>query len=63
VNVWSTGPGQRVVIEHDVPPRMRDGVVLRANVYRSADDGAYHVLLSRQPYDKNTNINPVYATP
>ena len=59
----STGPGQRVVIEHDVPARMRDGVVLRANVYRPPDDGAYPVLLSRQPYDKNTNINPVYADP
>ena len=59
----STGPGRRVVIEHDVPARMRDGVVLRANIYRPSDDGAYPVLLSRQPYDKNTNINPVYADP
>ena len=59
----STDPGQRVVIEHDVPARMRDGVVLRANVYRPPDEGAYPVLLSRQPYDKNTNINPVYADP
>jgi uncharacterized protein len=59
----STGPEQRVVIEHDVPARMRDGVVLGANVYRPPDDGAYPVLLSRQPYDKNTNINPVYADP
>ena len=45
------------------PARMRDGVVLRANIYRPSDDGAYPVLLSRQPYDKNTNINPVYADP
>jgi putative CocE/NonD family hydrolase len=59
----STSPGRRVVIDHDVPARMRDGVVLRANVYRPLDDGAYPVLLSRQPYDKNTNINPVYADP
>jgi putative CocE/NonD family hydrolase len=59
----STRPGRRVVIEHDVPARMRDGVVLRANVYRASDDGAYPVLLSRQPYDKNTNINLVYADP
>jgi uncharacterized protein len=59
----STRRGRRVVIEHDVPARMRDGVVLRANVYRPSDDGAYPVLLSRQPYDKNTNINLVYADP
>ena len=64
VNVGSsTGSGRRVVIEYDVPARMRDGVVLRANVYRPPDEGAYPVLLSRQPYDKNTNINPVYADP
>ena len=59
----STSPGRRVIIDHDVPARMRDGVVLRANVYRPSDDGAYPVLLSRQPYDKNANINPVYADP
>lgn len=59
----STSPGRRVVIDHDVPARMRDGVVLRADVYRPPDDGTYPVLLLRQPYDKNTNINLVYADP
>ena len=42
---------------------MRDGVVLRANVYRPADGGAYPVLLSRQPYNKDVNINLMYADP
>ena len=42
---------------------MRDGVVLRANVYRPADDGRYPVLLSRQPYNKDVNINLMYADP
>jgi predicted acyl esterase len=28
-----------VLIQQDVEARMRDGVVLRANVYRPADDG------------------------
>ena len=52
-----------VLIQQDVEARMRDGVVLRANVYRPVDNGTYPVLLSRQPYNKNTNINPVYADP
>ena len=42
---------------------MRDGVVLRANVYRPADTGRYPVLLSRQPYNKDVNINLMYADP
>jgi putative CocE/NonD family hydrolase len=42
---------------------MRDGVLLRANVYRPADDGRYPVLLSRQPYNKDVNINLMYADP
>ena len=42
---------------------MRDGVVLRANVYRPTDGGRYPVLLSRQPYNKDVNINLMYADP
>ncbi len=42
---------------------MRDGVVLRANVYRPAGEGRYPVLLSRQPYNKDVNINLMYADP
>ena len=52
-----------VLIQHDVEARMRDGVVLRANVYRPAGDGRYPVLLSRQPYNKDVNINLMYADP
>ena len=52
-----------VVISHDVAAPMRDGVLLRANVYRPADDGRYPVLLSRQPYNKDVNINLMYADP
>ncbi|HEX7290698.1 MAG TPA: CocE/NonD family hydrolase [Conexibacter sp.] len=42
-----------VTVAHDVPARMRDGVVLRANVYRPAGDGPWPTLLCRTPYDKN----------
>lgn len=44
----------RVVVDKDVPVPMRDGTVLRADVYRPADDGEHPVLLGRTPYGKDT---------
>jgi putative CocE/NonD family hydrolase len=41
-----------IQVQADVAARMRDGVVLRADVYRPADSGTYPVLLTRTPYDK-----------
>jgi hypothetical protein len=41
-----------VQIQTDVPARMRDGVILRADVYRPAGTGAAPVLLTRTPYGK-----------
>lgn len=43
-----------VTIEHDVPATMRDGVVLRADVYQPTAEGPWPVLLTRLPYGKNT---------
>ena len=40
-------------IDKDVPMTARDGVVLRADVYRPDAPGRFPVLLSRLPYDKN----------
>lgn len=53
-------------VDYDVPARMRDGTVLRANVYRPLDDGPHPVLLSRLPYGKDlalasSIIDPVVA--
>ncbi|ONI92560.1 X-Pro dipeptidyl-peptidase [Saccharothrix sp. ALI-22-I] len=42
-----------VTIEHDAPATMRDGVVLRADVYRPTTGGPWPVLLARPPYGKN----------
>jgi hypothetical protein len=39
-----------VLVEHDVPCELRDGTVLRADVYRPAADGRHPVLLLRTPY-------------
>jgi putative CocE/NonD family hydrolase len=45
--------GQAITTEFDVPATMRDGVVLRANVYRPATEGRFPVLLQRLPYGKD----------
>ena len=44
-------PGIRV--EKNVPARMRDGVILRADVYRPEGSGRLPALLQRTPYSKN----------
>jgi uncharacterized protein len=41
-----------VLVERNVPAKMRDGVTLRADVYRPKADGKFSVLLVRTPYDK-----------
>ncbi len=42
-----------VTVEFDVPARMRDGVTLRANVYRPEGQGPWPTLLTRLPYGKD----------
>jgi putative CocE/NonD family hydrolase len=44
---------QTLSIELDVPVPMRDGTILRANVYRPAGQGRWPVLLTRLPYGKD----------
>ena len=41
-----------VVIERGVAMKTRDGVNLRADIYRPAGEGAFPVLLQRTPYNK-----------
>lgn len=45
-------PAYSVTVEHNVPAKMRDGVTLRADIYRPKADGKFPVLLQRTPYDK-----------
>ncbi len=40
-------------VERNVAVPMRDGTVLRADVFRPEPEGRYPVLLSRTPYDKS----------
>ena len=43
----------QITVEFDVPATMRDGAILRANVFRPAGDGPYPVALARTPYGKD----------
>jgi putative CocE/NonD family hydrolase len=59
-------PASAIQVEFDVPAVMRDGVTLRANVYRPAGDGSWPVLLTRLPYGKDlplgtSMLDPVQA--
>ena len=41
-----------VIVEHNVQAKMRDGVILRADIYRPKAEGKFPVLLQRTPYNK-----------
>jgi len=47
-------PGARGAarVERNVPVPMRDGIILRADVYRPAEPGVFPVLVMRTPYGK-----------
>lgn len=48
----SEAEGLKVVVERNVPVPMRDGTILRADVFRPNRAGPYPVLVQRTPYGK-----------
>ncbi len=59
--VWplpaAAAENREVTVERNVAAKMRDGVTLRADIYRPKADGKYPVLLVRTPYDKTNETN------
>src|SRR4051794_15405063 len=59
--------GVDVVVEKNVAAAMRDGTLLRSDVYRPATPGRYPVLVQRTPYNKEmwpltaATLDPVRA--
>jgi putative CocE/NonD family hydrolase len=47
--------GYAVIIERDLEVPMRDGTILRADVWRPDASGEFPVLLERTPYNKGTS--------
>jgi putative CocE/NonD family hydrolase len=56
-------PEQSVTVDLNVAAPMRDGVVLRSNVYRPAGDGRWPVLLTRLPYGKDLPLGSSVMDP
>ncbi len=59
---WAGGTARaeqryEVVVERGVPVKMRDGVMLRADIYRPKAEGKFPVLLTRTPYDRRSEID------
>jgi predicted acyl esterase len=48
-------------VEWDVPIRMLDGTVLRADVFRPVDDGRYPVIMTHGPYAKGLAFQQGYS--
>jgi putative CocE/NonD family hydrolase len=44
-----------VTVERGVAVKMRDGTILRVDIYRPKTEGSFPVLLERTPYDKNNS--------
>src|SRR6266508_4919863 len=60
----TSAPGREVVVERGVPVPMRDGTILRADVYRPAGGGRFPVLLERVAYELGARVGayaPYYA--
>jgi putative CocE/NonD family hydrolase len=47
----------QIVVEKNIAMKTRDGVTLRADIYRPAADGSYPVLLTRTPYNKDNTAS------
>lgn len=64
---WAGAGQTKMTVEMNVPIRLRDGIVTKADVYRPSKPGRYPVLLQRTPYDKSflafafLGIRPVRA--
>lgn len=54
---------EEILVQKNLPAKMRDGTTLVADVYRPASDGEYPILLSRLPYGKDQSLNPDYMNP
>ena len=53
IGISHAADSYQVTFEHNVEMKTRDGVALRADIYRPKADGKFPTLLMRTPYDKN----------
>lgn len=55
-------PAYDVLIQHDVPMKTRDGIILFADIYRPKSADKFPVILMRTPYDKSVGwaVGPAF---
>src|SRR5262249_44023908 len=46
-----------ITVEHSVPVKMRDGTILRADIFRPNAPGKFPILLTRTPYDMRHDLD------
>lgn len=51
----------RIIIDKDVPVEVRDGTVLRADVYRPSEPGHHPVIMTHGPYGKDIHFHDFNA--
>ena len=56
-NLAQAAEPYEITFERDVVAKMRDGVLLKADIYRPKADGQFPTLLQRTPYDKRGASN------
>ena len=49
-----------MIIEFNVPIKARDGLELRANIYRPIEEGRYPTVFSYGPYGKDLHVEDLY---
>jgi len=49
-------------IDWDAPIRMKDGIVLRADIFRPNDNGKYPVIMTYGPYAKGLDFREGYKS-
>ena len=54
---------QKITVDFDITAKMRDGIILRANIYRPAGEGQWPVLLTRLPYGKDFSLGTSWVDP
>ena len=60
----STEPAEcTFAVQNDVATPMRDGTILRANVYTPDQPGPFPIVLIRTPYNKDRPFNAAYGGP
>lgn len=55
--------GKSIRVERDFPAKMRDGITLRADIYRPDDNDKHPAIIVRTPYNKIPSTGSDFFSP